>query len=256
LGGAASAAGSLGGAAGAAGGLGGAAGPGGIGGAASAAGSLGGAAGAAGGLGGGVGAAAGGGLGAAGGATSGSAAGGGLGGASLGGATPSAPEAPSPSTAARRSPSAEVGGSSSVESGLAGLPLALVPLSGGDSGEMRVRVFPRLGPVVGTPAALRALGSPLPLRATAIRRPGPPPAIGSVAPKLVDACHDSLEKAATRYKAIQVETVNTGPAQPASGGLTVPLRARIVYRTGKLSQVREAGVNCRLNDRGVVVALQ
>jgi hypothetical protein len=150
---------------------------------------------------------------------------------------------------AGRSLSNDPRGSRSAETGLAGLPLALVPLSGGgDTGDMRVQVFPSLGPVVGTPAALRALSTPL--RVTVPRRRA------AAAPKLVEACYDSLEKAAARYKAVRVEAVNTGPAEPAPGGLTVPLRARIVYRTGNVSQVREARLNCRLNQRGVVVALR
>jgi hypothetical protein len=79
----------------------------------------------------------------------------------------------------------------------------------------------------------------------------------AAAPKLVQACQTGLEQAAVPYNAVQVEAVNTGPAQRTASGLTtVPMRARIVYRTGRVSQVREARVNCRVNERGFVVALR
>jgi hypothetical protein len=186
----------------------------------------------------------------------------GSGGTGVGGAASKTTETASPSTTAGHARANNFISSASAEIALTGLPPSLLPLlrEGGDTGATRVQVFPKLGPVVGRPAALRGLGSPL--RATATPRPAtlsalPRRAVAPAAtPKLVRACQDRLEKAAAPYKAVQVEAVNTGPAELASGGLTVPLRARIVYRTGKVSEVREARVNCRLNQRGVVVALR
>jgi hypothetical protein len=36
----------------------------------------------------------------------------------------------------------------------------------------------------------------------------------------------------------------------------VPINARVVYARGQISQVRQARITCRLNDRGIVVALR
>lgn len=107
-----------------------------------------------------------------------------------------------------------------------------------------VRIVPRLGPVQGSPAVLQTLTRPL-------------PAVASAPPRAVKACRDTIKAAAVPYRAKQVEAVGAGPATRTTRGITmVPIDARVVYARGRVNQVRQARINCRLNDRGIVVALR
>jgi hypothetical protein len=127
-----------------------------------------------------------------------------------------------------------------------GLPLVLLPQDtrGEPTTNMPVRIVPRLGPVQGSPTVLRALTRPL-------------PAVAAAPPQAVRACRDTIKSAASPYRAKQVEAVGAGPASRTSQGITtVPIDARVLYARGQVSQVRQARISCRLNDRGIVVALR
>ncbi len=126
------------------------------------------------------------------------------------------------------------------------LPLALLPLNSRREQDQDtiVRIVPRLGPVQGSPAVLRELTQPL-------------PPVAAAPPDAVRACRNTIQAAATPYKAKQVEAVGAGPATRTSRGITtVPINARVVYAKGRVSEVRQARITCRLNDRGIVVALR
>ncbi len=104
--------------------------------------------------------------------------------------------------------------------------------------------MPRLGPVQGSPAVLQRLTRPL-------------PAVAAAPPQAVKACREMITAAAKPYRAKRVEAVGAGPAKRTSQGIiTVPIDARVIYARGRVSQVRQARVSCRLNDRGIVVALR
>ncbi len=123
------------------------------------------------------------------------------------------------------------------------LPLVLLPQDnrGEPSANTAVRIVPRLGPVQGSPSVLQTLTRPL-------------PAVAAAPPQAVRACRDTIKAAAVPYRAKQVEAVGAGPA--SRGITTVPINARVVYARGQISQVRQARITCRLNDRGIVVALR
>jgi hypothetical protein len=126
------------------------------------------------------------------------------------------------------------------------LPLVLLPQDnrGEPSANTAVRIVPRLGPVQGSPSVLQTLTRPL-------------PAVAAAPPQAVRACRDTIKAAAVPYRAKQVEAVGAGPASRTSRGITtVPINARVVYARGQISQVRQARITCRLNDRGIVVALR
>ena len=126
------------------------------------------------------------------------------------------------------------------------LPLALLPLNSRREQDQDtiVRIVPRLGPVQGSPRVLQTLTRPL-------------PAVAAAPSQAVRACRDTIKAAAAPYRAKQVEAVGAGPASRTSRGITtVPIDARVVYARGQVSQVRQARITCRLNDRGIVVALR
>jgi hypothetical protein len=126
------------------------------------------------------------------------------------------------------------------------LPPGLLPL--GNRGEGRegteVRIVPRLGPVQGSPTVLQRLTRPL-------------SAVPAAPPQAVKACRETITAAAEPYRAKRVEAVGVGPAKRTSQGITtIPIDARVIYARGRISEVRQARITCRLNDRGIVVALR
>jgi hypothetical protein len=127
-----------------------------------------------------------------------------------------------------------------------GLPPVLLPLSDrADQDEKTAGlIVPRLGPVQGSPAVLQELTRPL-------------PAVAAAPPDAVRACRAMIQAAAAPYRAKQVEAVGAGPATRTSRGITtVPIDARVVYARGRVSQVKQARISCRLNTQGIVVALR
>jgi hypothetical protein len=84
---------------------------------------------------------------------------------------------------------------------------------------------------------------------------GPLPARPGTPPGVVAACRSALASAATPYGAVQVDVASAGRASRLrNGGLSAPVKARVIYvRNGRM-QVRQAGVTCRLDDQGRVVA--
>jgi hypothetical protein len=126
------------------------------------------------------------------------------------------------------------------------LPFVLLPQDtrGEPSTNMPVRIVPRLGTVQGSPTVLRALTKRL-------------TSVDTAPPRAVRACRDTIKAAAAPYQAKQVEAVGAGPASRTSQGITtVPIDARVIYARGQVSQVRQARISCRLNNRGIVVALR
>ncbi len=126
------------------------------------------------------------------------------------------------------------------------LPLGLLPLGNRSEGRegTEVRIVPSLGPVQGSPTVLQRLTRPL-------------PAVPAAPPQAVKACRETITAAAEPYRAKRVEAVGVGPAKRTSQGITtIPIDARVIYARGRVSEVRQARITCRLNDRGIVVALR
>ncbi len=73
---------------------------------------------------------------------------------------------------------------------------------------------------------------------------------------VLNACRTALVRAAKAKGAAAVEVAGAGASLSSpDGGLSAPLFVRIRYARGGRSQVRQSGVDCRLNAKRQVVAL-
>jgi hypothetical protein len=141
---------------------------------------------------------------------------------------------PSPSVV---TPRAMVVAARAVES--VALPHPLLPGSGAEGFGV---VLPRIGLIRGRPEALAGLGRSLAPH-------------GSAPARAVAACRASIALAASAYGGISVEAVAAGQAERAGGGLSVPVQARVLYPLADAYEVRQARVSCRIDGRGLVVAV-
>ncbi len=125
--------------------------------------------------------------------------------------------------------------------GEATLPSGLLP--SGDPGMPFIQV-PRFGTLYGSRRDLDAAAAPLP------GRPGAPTAI-------VQVCRDSIVAAARPLGVVHVDAAGLGPVQARrDGGRSLPVNVRIVYARQGGHEVRQSRITCRLDRRGVVLALR
>jgi len=74
-------------------------------------------------------------------------------------------------------------------------------------------------------------------------------------PRLVIACRNALSEAATPYGAVRVDVASIARPRPGGdGGISAPMRARIVYARSGRMQVRQARVTCQFDPDGQVIA--
>jgi hypothetical protein len=84
-------------------------------------------------------------------------------------------------------------------------------------------------------------------------RAGPSPKAMSA----VRACGATLAASSRRYGGTKATVVGTGPlVRTENGNVTAPIKARLEFARQGGREVRQAGLLCRLNARGQVVALQ
>ncbi len=125
--------------------------------------------------------------------------------------------------------------------GEATLPSGLLP--SGDPGMPFIQV-PRFGTLYGSRRDLDAAAAPLP------GRPGAPTAI-------VQVCRDSIVAAARPLGVVHVDAAGLGPVQARRDGVrSLPVNVRIVYARQGGHEVRQSRITCRLDRRGVVLALR
>jgi hypothetical protein len=80
-------------------------------------------------------------------------------------------------------------------------------------------------------------------------RPGTPP-------RIVQTCRNSILNAAKPYGVLRADVVSAGEAKRGARGMvTAPVLARITYARQGGNEVRQSRVTCRLNAKGLVVAL-
>lgn len=73
----------------------------------------------------------------------------------------------------------------------------------------------------------------------------------------VTACREGIVRGAMAYDPVQVDAVSAGEVQPlAGGGQMAPLVVRIVYSRQGGYEIREAKVQCQLDEGGSVIALR
>jgi hypothetical protein len=78
----------------------------------------------------------------------------------------------------------------------------------------------------------------------------PTAALASIA-----ACREGIVRSALPYSPVRVDALGVGNVQPNGAGYVVPLFVRIVYPHQNGFEVRQARVNCRLDQAGNATAL-
>ena len=78
----------------------------------------------------------------------------------------------------------------------------------------------------------------------------PPAALASIA-----ACREGIVRSALPYDPVRIDALGVGELQPFGAGRVLPLFVRIVYRHQNGFEVRQARINCRLDQAGKPIAL-